>query len=129
MKKRNIISSSHHGIKKKKNKQQNLTDAPSSQIENDNDNANRIKSLIRGVFEDLEEMDTLALQDTSAIISTATNTGANTGDVDDDTTVLAEPLTLAFNLTPDSNGELQIDGPIEELDPDLGSLLLPACFR
>ena len=74
-------------------------------------------------------MDTLALQDTSAIISTATNTGANTGDVDDDTTVLAEPLTLAFNLTPDSNGELQIDGPIEELDPDLGSLLLPACFR
>ena len=127
LKKRNTISSSHHGIKKK-NKQQHLTDAPSSQIENDNDNANRIKNLIRGVFEDLEEMDTLALQDTSAIISTTTNTGANTGD-DDDTTVLAEPLTLAFNLTPDSNGELQIDGPIEELDPDLGSLLLPACFR
>ena len=82
----------------------------------ENDNANRIKSLIRGVFQDLEEMDTLALQDT-------------TGDITDDTSVLVEPLTLAFNLTPDSNGELQIDGPIEELDPDLGSLLLPACFR
>ena len=84
-----------------------------TQTENDS-NANRIKSLIRGVFQDLEEMDTLALQDT-------------TGDITDDTSVLVEPLTLAFNLTPDSNGELQIDGPIEELDPDLGSLL-PACL-
>ena len=124
LKKRNNISSSLHGIITTK-KPHNQA-APSK---TENNNANRIKSLIRGVFEDLEEMDTLALMGVDVInhgiTSSTSNTGANT--VDDN--ILVEPLTLAFNLTPDSNGELQIDGPIEELDPDLGSLLLPACFR
>ena len=62
--------------------------------------------LIKDVFQDLDEMDTLALKQ----------------EEEQKNKEHEAALTLAFNLTPDSNGDLQIDGPIKEiLDPNLGA--------
>ena len=62
--------------------------------------------LIKDVFQDLDEMDTLALKQ----------------EEEQKNKEHEAALTLAFNLTPDSNGDLQIDGPIKEiLEPNLGA--------
>ena len=90
------------------------------------------------VFQDLEEMDTLALQDSQTrhpqtLKDQNEAMEAKNDNVEDQTfngnghglqeeEEHQRPLTLAFNLTPDSNGELHIDGPIEEIDSKLGKI-------
>ena len=92
------------------------------------------------VFQDLEEMDTLALQDSQTTHPQTRKDQneameAKNDDVENQTFGGSghglheeedhqKPLTLAFNLTPDSNGELHIDGPIEEIDSKLGKIFV-----